>query len=75
MLLGINYDMGEDKFITSMHKAKDRRVLKNVAEKYNSKIFSKLQKLNLSTEQEEEIVHLLSDNDKFVNNWVRNNKD
>lgn len=67
--------MNEDKFLKSMQKTKVKKQLKNAAERYNSTIFSKLQrKMNLTTEQEEEIVHLLSNNDQFIKQWIKHNE-
>lgn len=59
----------------SVQKTKVRRQLKNAAEQYNSTLFDKLQKnLDLTTEQEEEIVHLLSNNDRFIKQWIKHNE-
>lgn len=57
-----------------MQKNKVKRVLKNAAESYNSKIFKNIQdKMNLNEEEEERIVRLLSNNNEFIRKWVNTN--
>ena len=67
--------MSDDKFMKSIQKTKVKRQLKNAAEKYNETLFNKLQKkMDLTTEQEEEIVHLLSNNDQYIKQWIKHNE-
>ena len=67
--------MTDSTFSKHIQNKKERRQLKNAAETYNATLFSKLQKkMDLTAEQEDEIVHLLSNNDRFIKRWIKHNE-